>query len=806
MRINEITTQAVGKWQSIFSSLGIEVGNGKHCPCPVCGGKDRFRFDNKDGRGTYICNQCGSGDGLELIKNYCQCDAKEASSRVAECLNLSNQNNQIRENLAFRKIDSEQLHNDNIPDNPVCKKVEYLLSKATLGQSQYLTKKGLTFDLPLLDNGRIFVPMLNLHNEYAGGQFIEPDGSKHLMKGSNKKGAFIWVSPNLGKPDEVNKELLTATEIIICEGLATGISIAVFRHRSPVISAIDAGNLIHVAKAIREVNTTANIIIAGDNDIGSHKNTGKEKAIEAAKAVNGYYSVPDTDYKCDWDDYRQQHGTNKIKVVFDKNIKKVEYDLQGKSQDLSIAKNANNSVPDLSQMQASQKADVLIDHYDNNLALDMLTNEVYQYKDNVWQMISEMDLKRELVQLFRQAKAHYSEKGIKSTIDTMKLQIPLKGEQARNLIGFKNGVFDLDDRMFKPHVKSHWLQSINNVDFIDSVSNENLESHAPNFYHWLSRAAKKDKTKMDAIKAALYMILANRYDWQLFLEITGTGGSGKSIFAEIATMLAGKNNTVSANMEALEKPRERSLIVGQSLIILPDQAKYIGEGNGIKAITGGDDVAIDEKYKKPYSTKVQGVILAINNNPMTFSNDDGGISRRRVIFHFGEPVPTNERDPNLKDKIRAELSVIIRHLFNYFEDDSKAKSLLIKQQKSSEAIEVKRLTNPLIDFCSYLFATDKPDGMMIGKYSTPVQFKRFLYHAYITFIENNNLKNPLSLRNFVNALPAAMKEYDVEVIIRARHSEGRRTNLHLDYDKCNDWFPDAALEEINIKQIGNKRY
>ena len=49
MRINEITTQMVGKWQSIFSLLGIEVGSGKHCPCLVCGGKGRFRFDNKDG-------------------------------------------------------------------------------------------------------------------------------------------------------------------------------------------------------------------------------------------------------------------------------------------------------------------------------------------------------------------------------------------------------------------------------------------------------------------------------------------------------------------------------------------------------------------------------------------------------------------------------------------------------------------------------------------------------------------------------------------------------------------------------------
>lgn len=782
MKINEITAFAMGKWDYVLNSLGIETGRGKHCPCPICGGKDRFRFDNQDGRGTYICNQCGSGDGLELVKNFFNCTNKEAAIKVTECLNLKVSENH---NKTPGKNDT------NIPDHTVCKKVEYLLSQSKLGQSEYLTKKGLTFDLPLLDNERIFAPLLNIKGEYTGAQFIEVDGNKHLMKGTNKKDSFIAINQD----GDISPQLEKSKEIIICEGLATGITIAEFRQRSIILSAIDAGNLIHVARSIREVNPTVKIIIAGDNDIGMDKNIGKDKAIEAAKAVNGYYSIPDTDYKCDWDDYRQKYGIDKAKQDFDKLISQA---LTRHNAGEHSEPKKGKMIPDLSQMQASQKADVLIEHYDNNLALDVITNEVYQYKNNVWQIISEMDLKRELVQLFRQSNAHYSEKGIKSTIDTMKLQIPLKGDPARNLIGFSNGVFDLNARIFKAHSKNNWLHSINNVDFINSVLDESLEHHAPNFYQWLSRSAKKDLVKMDAIKAALYMILANRYDWQLFLEVTGAGGSGKSIFAEIATMLAGKNNTVSANMEALEKPRERSLIVGQSLIVLPDQAKYIGEGNGIKAITGGDDVAIDEKYKKPYSTKIQGVILAINNNPMTFSNDDGGISRRRVIFHFGEAIPANERDPKLKDKITAELSVIIRHLFNYFEDDNKAKSLLIKQQKSSEAIEVKRLTNPLIDFCSYLLATNKPDGMMIGKYSTPIQFKRFLYHAYITFIENNNLKNPLSLRNFVAALPAAMKEYDIEVIIRARHSEGRRTNLHLDYDKCNDWFPDAA-EEHNIK-------
>lgn len=41
----------------------------------------------------------------------------------------------------------------------------------------------------------------------------------------------------------------------------------------------------------------------------------------------------------------------------------------------------------------------------------------------------------------------------------------------------------------------------------------------------------------------LFMVLANCYDWQLFLEVTGPGGSGKSILLENATMLAGEDNS-----------------------------------------------------------------------------------------------------------------------------------------------------------------------------------------------------------------------------------------------------------------------
>src|SRR3546814_303448 len=64
-----IADQCINRWPSILPQFGISPSylTGKQTPCPTCGGKDRFRFDNKDGRGTYYCNKCGPGDGVQLV-------------------------------------------------------------------------------------------------------------------------------------------------------------------------------------------------------------------------------------------------------------------------------------------------------------------------------------------------------------------------------------------------------------------------------------------------------------------------------------------------------------------------------------------------------------------------------------------------------------------------------------------------------------------------------------------------------------------------------------------------------------------
>lgn len=76
--------RATGRWPGILKHFGLDdrTLSGNHCPCPICGGKDRFRFDDKEGRGTYFCSHCGAGNGMDLLMKVAGMSFKEAATAV----------------------------------------------------------------------------------------------------------------------------------------------------------------------------------------------------------------------------------------------------------------------------------------------------------------------------------------------------------------------------------------------------------------------------------------------------------------------------------------------------------------------------------------------------------------------------------------------------------------------------------------------------------------------------------------------------------------------------------------------------
>ncbi|HHG8753834.1 TPA: primase-like DNA-binding domain-containing protein [Escherichia coli] len=507
---------------------------------------------------------------------------------------------------------------------------------------------------------------------------------------------------------------------------------------------------------------------------------GEKLARAGVQDAKLYKGIPDRQPE-DWHDYMERIRAGNVVV------------------DLPVTKRepVNSGVaPALNQMGASQRGEVLLAHYDGDLAIHADSDTVHHYNGVVWNPLPDKELQREMAQIYIDADVAYSQNAIKSAVETMKLSLPVMGVTARNLVGFSNGVFDTRTGQFRPHSKTDWLLIASELPFSPPAEGETLASHAPNFWKWLRRSVASNDRKTDRVLAALFMVLANRYDWQLFLEVTGPGGSGKSVMAEICTMLAGKANTVSASMKALEDARDRALVVGYSLIIMPDMTRYAGDGAGIKAITGGDKVSIDPKHKAPYSTRIPAVVLAVNNNAMTFSDRSGGISRRRVIFNFSEVVPENERDSMLAEKIEGELAVVIRHLLTRFADQDEARRLLYEQQKSEEALAIKREGDSLVDFCGYLMASVVCDGMFIGNAEiVPFSPRKYLYHAYLAYMRANGLSKPVSLMRFGTDMPGAMAEYGKEYQKR-KTKHGIRSNVTL-HDDSGDWMPSCAITTEN---------
>lgn len=95
---SSIIDAANGRWPDILSTIaGLtpEQLTDTHQPCPLCGGTDRYRFDDLDGSGSWFCNQCGgkdgrggAGNGMDLLMRRTGLPFADAARRIEQHLGL----------------------------------------------------------------------------------------------------------------------------------------------------------------------------------------------------------------------------------------------------------------------------------------------------------------------------------------------------------------------------------------------------------------------------------------------------------------------------------------------------------------------------------------------------------------------------------------------------------------------------------------------------------------------------------------------------------------------------------------------
>jgi putative DNA primase/helicase len=250
--------QSKGKWKSLLTEileLDPEILDGNHRPCPACGGVDRFRFDDLEGRGTYYCAGCGAGAGLSLI-----CKVKGITSGAAW-------------NLVKAAL-PEATETETKPKEDYRPFIKRVLAKAVViapGDSiyQYLTSRGI-FEPPktILRAPTIFpketdpwmmVCRVVKGNRLAGIHLtLLKDGKRHqrLMYGLSEgslKGGAIRLHPLESRG--------IVGELVVGEGVETSLSAAQYFDR-PAWSCMNAVLL----EQVEIPNIVTDLMIAGDND------------------------------------------------------------------------------------------------------------------------------------------------------------------------------------------------------------------------------------------------------------------------------------------------------------------------------------------------------------------------------------------------------------------------------------------------------------------------------------------------------------------------------------------------------------
>lgn len=168
----------------------------------------------------------------------------------------------------------------------------------------YLAAKGIQGHGALQGaNDEIYIPLSDVAGHLITAQRIRPDGTKRLWSSCGKKAAMFKIVGD-------------SRVMLIAEGYATAASLFEATGYTSIM-AIDAGNLIHVARDVQQAYPNTVVVICGDNDQFGERNTGLEKCQQIESLLGIPFVLPEFDdlstRPTDFNDLAHLSGDDEVK-------------------------------------------------------------------------------------------------------------------------------------------------------------------------------------------------------------------------------------------------------------------------------------------------------------------------------------------------------------------------------------------------------------------------------------------------------------------------------------------------------------
>ncbi|MBP6282065.1 MAG: hypothetical protein KA384_08460 [Leptotrichiaceae bacterium] len=350
-------------------------------------------------------------------------------------------------------------------------------------------------------------------------------------------------------------------------------------------------------------------------------------------------------------------------------------------------------------------------------------------------------------------------------------------------LNFKDGVYNFRSLKYEETSKENYF--INAKDY--KVNEMDLET--PVFDKFMSDIMCGDNDSIEYLLQFMGCCLSGMQKLEKFTLFMGHGSNGKSTLIKLLSKIIGDNYVETRDISSLNETFSMEGLDKTKLIISTESSfkKEVSVEMLKKLTTPGEKIYMNRKNLKAETVELNLNLIFACNQPIDFGKidtKDESIKRRLILIFFNKKFEEHEKDRELDDKLKFEISGITLKLIQAYERLVKNKYILPKSELIEEATE---------DYVSKYIYKKPPNwkiknfiDMYLEKDENCLMSISYMHQKYQEQTRDNSIKE----QTFAKEIRLAMPEKD-----KRDPSKTGKEVLELDGVESSRYFVGFKLRE-----------
>ena len=367
----------------------------------------------------------------------------------------------------------------------------------------------------------------------------------------------------------------------------------------------------------------------------------------------------------DWDDIDEKTDdfNDEIPVVPNQSIRLDS----ASSGSLPTPVSSAMSDPDINANPIKDRALQIAEDFADRTNIILVDGVLYRYNGVFYSLFPDNDIQKMLLEKYR------TEMGKSNTASMLRnttnlLRFCVKREcsefpENQNIIVFENGTLEVKSGFFRQNSPADLVNSALGISYDPDCKK------MPYTKRFLKTIADGDDDLYERLLQVIGYILSNDIRAKSFFYLEGVGDAGKSRFCDLIASffpVNGSNKVARIALQDLGGKFALSNLVNAKLNIsedLPDAPLSPQTVSRIKMISDGDRLEAEAKYTQAFTFRPLCKLLFASNHPLRLKEYDAAFVNRVVYIPFTHPIPKEEQDPYILEKMRKELPALFNRAF-----------------------------------------------------------------------------------------------------------------------------------------------